>query len=254
MDHIVPVKLGPDSQFEFDCHKNMECFTKCCRDITIVLTPYDIIRLKNRLKLTSEEFLAIYTEPKLLEKTDLPFIILKSLDDDVKSCPFVKDNGCIIYNDRPTSCRYYPLGVASLSHKEKEDNVEDEFYFFVNEPHCLGFQQKKKWTVRDWRKNQGIDIHDQINAGWSDLIVKKKSFPPNIKLTEQSKKMFFLVNYNIDSFKKFVFESSFLQRYDIDSKIITKIKKDELELLMFGIKWLKWLLFKDGNFKLHQTT
>jgi Fe-S-cluster containining protein len=30
----------------------------------------------------------------------------------------VREDGCLVYVDRPTTCRYYPLGVASLSHKD----------------------------------------------------------------------------------------------------------------------------------------
>jgi len=247
MAHIPPYRFGPDGKFKFKCHKGVKCYTKCCRDISIVLTPYDIIRLKRRLQLSSEEFLAIYTVPQLLEKTDLPMITLKLMDDDLKSCPFVKDEGCIVYEDRPTICRYYPLGVASLSHKAEAD--DEGFYFFVNEPHCLGFEEQKEWTVLEWRQDQGVDIHDDINAGWTDLVVRKRSFPPNIKLTEDAKKMFFLVSYNIDKFKQFVFESSFLDRYEIDAATVEKIKQDEIALLEFGFEWLKWVLYKDGDFK-----
>jgi len=174
------------------------------------------------------------------------------MDDDLKSCPFVTDNGCIIYEDRPTTCRYYPLGVASLSHRE---GVSDEgFYFFVHEAHCLGFEEEKEWTVREWRKDQGVDIHDEINAGWTDLVVRKRSFPPNLKLVEESKKMFFLVSYNIDKFKQFVFESSFLNRYAIDPATVEKIRKDEIALLKFGLKWLKDVLYKKGSFKPKEST
>lgn len=247
---IDPVKLDLDSEFKFECHKGVKCFTKCCRGINIVLTPYDIIRLKKRLQLPSDEFLAIYTKPELLEKTDLPVVTLKLLDDELESCPFVKDDGCIIYEDRPTSCRYYPLGTASLSHKEGAD--DQDFYFFVNEPHCLGFEEDKQWSIREWRKDQGVDIHDEINAEWTDLLVRKRSFPPNIKLTEQSKKMFFMVSYDIDKFRQFVFESSFLDRYDIDKETIEKIREDETALLKFGIQWLKSSLFSDGAFKIRQ--
>ncbi|MBW1835509.1 MAG: YkgJ family cysteine cluster protein [Deltaproteobacteria bacterium] len=246
MAGIDPVRVGLDHTFKFKCHKKVKCFTKCCRGINIILTPYDIIRLKNCLQLTSEEFLALYTEPHILEKTDLPVVTLKVLDDNEKSCLFVREEGCIVYEDRPTTCRYYPLGVASLSHKEDVDG--DEFYFFVHEPHCLGFEEEATWTVREWRKNQGVDIHDEINAEWTDLIVRKRSFPPNIKLSEQSKKMFFLASYNIDKFRQFVFESSFLDRYVIDEETIEKIKKDEIDLLKFGLKWLKGIFFKEGPF------
>lgn len=248
MASIVPERIGADSRFKFKCHQDIKCFTKCCRGINITLTPYDIIRMKNRLGLSSEEFLTLYTTPQLLEKTDLPVITLTLLDDDLSSCPFVRDDGCIIYQDRPTTCRYYPLGVASLSHKEGVD--EDGFYFFVNEPHCLGFEEENEWTVTEWRKDQGVDIHDEINADWTDLVVRKRSFPPNIKLNEESKKMFFLAGYNIDKFREFVFKSSFLKRYDIDEDTLARIKTDELELLAFGMKWLKWLFFKQGDFKL----
>ena len=247
MASIIPEKFGPENKFKFRCHRKVDCFTQCCRGINIILTPYDIIRLKKRLQLSSEEFLALYTTPRLLEKTDLPVISLKLLDDDASSCPFVREDGCIVYEDRPTTCRYYPLGVASLSHKE---DIEDKgFYFFVNESHCLGFNEEKVWTISSWRQDQGVDIHDEINAEWTDLIVRKRSFPPNMKLNEQSKQMFFLVSYNIDRFKEFVFDSSFLKRYDVDQKTLKKIRTDDIELLKFGLRWLKWVLFKEGDFK-----
>ena len=65
MANIEPVRLNADSEFQFKCHKGVKCFNQCCRDINIILTPYDIIRLKARLGLSSEEFLTLYTEPQL---------------------------------------------------------------------------------------------------------------------------------------------------------------------------------------------
>jgi hypothetical protein len=71
-----------------------------------------------------------------------------------------------------------------------------------------------------------------------------------MQLTEKTKKMFFLVSYNLDKFREFVFESSFLNRYDVDEAVLNKLKDDEIALLKFGLSWLKWLLFKEGDFKL----
>ena len=250
MAGIDPVRLELNSKFQFKCHTDVKCFTKCCRGINIVLTPYDIIRMKNRLGLTSDAFLTLYTVPRMLEKTDLPVVTLKLMDDPEKSCPFVKPEGCLIYSDRPTTCRYYPLGVASLSHKEGADDAG--FFFFVNEPHCLGFEEEQAWTIAEWRKDQGVDIHDDINAEWTDLVVHKRSFPPNVKLTEKSKAMFFMASYNIDKFREFVFESSFLDRFEVDSQTVAQIREDELELLSFGMKWVKWAFFKIGDIKLKE--
>lgn len=243
---ISPVRLGLSSRFQFQCHPGVSCFTQCCRGINIILTPFDIIQMKNRLGLPSNEFLAIYTDPHLLEKTDLPMVTLKLLDDERKSCPFVKDKeGCIIYADRPSSCRYYPLGVATLQHKEGAD--DDGFFFFVNEPHCKGFEEETQWTVAEWRKDQGVDLRDEVNREWTDLVVRKRSFPGSIKLTEKAKQLFFMVSYDIDKFRAFVFESSFLKRFDVDAATQEKIQADEIELLKFGMAWLKGVLFKQAT-------
>lgn len=252
MAYIQPERVGLDHRFSFRCHPGVKCFTLCCRGISIILTPYDIIRLKNRLQLTSEAFLAMYTQPELLEKTDLPVVTLRLMDDEQSSCPFVRESGCLIYEDRPTTCRYYPLGVAALSHKEGAD--DKDFFFFIKEPHCRGFEESQEWTVREWRADQGVEIRDEVNADWTDLVVRKRSFPANIKLTDKSKQMFFMASYDIDKFRSFVFESSFLKRYNIDSKTVEEIRSDEIVLLKFALRWLKSVLFKNGEFQLRGDT
>ena len=247
---VLPVQMGYESRFKFKCHKGVKCFTKCCRGIDIMLTPYDILTMRKRLELTSEQFLAIYTEPRLLESADLPVVTLKLLDDDQKSCPFVQDEtGCLIYEDRPSTCRYYPLGVGSLSYtsNQEKDEADDAFFFMVKEDHCLGFEEDKEWTVAEWREDQGVNIRDEVNAGWSNLIVRKKSVPKSMKLSEQSKQMFFLACYNIDKFRSFIFESSFLKRHTVEGDVVEAIRNDDIKLLQFGFDWLKSTFFKDGE-------
>lgn len=248
-------QLGLNSKFKFKCHKGVKCFTDCCRGIDIMLTPYDILVMRKKLDLTSEEFLAVFTTPQLLEKADLPVVTLKFLDDEKKSCPFVKDKeGCAIYEERPTTCRYYPLGVGALSYSG-EKGEKDGFFFIVKEAHCFGFEEEQKWTVAEWRSNQGIDLRDEVNDGWMELIVRKKSLPPGMRLTGESKKIFFLVCYNIDKFKEFVFNSSFLERFQVPQKRIEEIKKDDVKLLQFGFSWLKASFFQTGqeDFKVKET-
>jgi len=249
---IPPVKMTTRSRFKFRCHSGVSCFTKCCHGVNIMLTPYDIVRLKNRLQMSSEEFLAVYTTPQVLEKTDLPVVTLKMLDDvpGEPACPFVREDGCLVYADRPTACRYYPLGFGSLNYKEE---TEDGFYFLVQEPHCRGFEEDKEWTVEEWRRDQGVDRHDEINSLWTELIVRKRSIPSNVRMTQKSKNMFFTASYDLDRFRRFVFESSFLTLYDIDPEEVERIRTDELALLNFSFRWLNWLLFKDGEFKMNES-
>ena len=247
ISEIPPEQLSLKSKFKFKCYKGVKCFTACCRGIDIMLTPYDIITMRKKLDLTSEEFLAVFTTPQILEKADLPVVTLKLLDDERKSCPFVEDkDGCAIYEDRPTTCRYYPLGVGALSYSG-EKGEKDDFFFTVKEAHCLGFEEEKEWSVAEWRQDQGVDLRDRVNDGWMDLIVRKKSLPAKLKLSEESKKMFFLACYNIDKFRDFIFKSTFLQRYELSQERIIEIKNDDIMLLEFGFEWLKSTFFKVGN-------
>ena len=43
---------------------------------------------------------------------------------------------------------------------------------------------------------------------------------------------------------------SYLEDYPSLMETLNKIKDDEIALLKFGLSWLKWLLFKEGDFKL----
>jgi len=248
-DGIEPRKYKLDSHFKFACHKGKECYTHCCSDLNLILTPYDIIRMKNRLGLTCDQFLAIYTKPEMLSRTQLPVVTLKMLDDNNKSCPFLAPQGCTIYEDRPVTCRYYPLGTAAFREQEIEPTGED-FYFMVREAHCLGFKEDKDWTVKAWRKDQGVELYDEINKGWMEFMLRKKSFGFQADLSEESRAMFFMVSYNVDRLRRFIFESSFLEKYDAEKDLLEKIKSDEIALLQFGFDWLQSALFGANKIKL----
>ena len=122
MKHVEPVQLTQDSRFKFNCHKDISCFTKCCSNIDIMLTPYDILRLKNRMGISSGDFLINYTYIDIDEKTSHPFIFLKMKEDAERKCPFVTEDGCSMYSDRPANCRYYPVGQASLKKMDEKLN------------------------------------------------------------------------------------------------------------------------------------
>jgi len=248
-DGIEPRKYTLDSRFKFACHKGMACYTHCCSDLNIILTPYDILCMKNRLKLTCDQFLAIYTKPEMLSRTKLPVITLKMLDDDKKSCPFITPEGCTIYEDRPLTCRYYPLGMASFREQDIQPTGED-FYLMVGESHCLGFEADKEWTVSQWRKDQGVEPYDEINKDWMEFMLRKKSFGFQADLSEESRGMFFMVSSNVDKLRRFIFESSFLDKYDVEKDRLDQIKTDEAALLKFGFEWLQSALFGADKVKL----
>ncbi len=247
-DKVVPVKLTENSRFKFRCHKDVKCFTACCSNINIVLPPYDLLRLRKRLGMTTEDFINKYCTIEILAKTLLPVIILKMGADEKKSCPFVTPDGCSVYEDRPSNCRYYPLGMATLRKKDAEGG-KDEFYFMVKEDHCKGFEEDKDWTVAEWRKDQNADHYDDMNRGWMEVLIKKKSFGEK-EFPEIKNQMFFMVSTNTDYFREFVFGSSFLETYDIPAERIDKVRTDDEELLKLGYEWLRSAMFAEETLKI----
>ncbi len=249
MKHVEPVRLSLDTRFKFRCHKGIGCFTKCCSDIDIMLTPYDIVRLKKRMDISSGEFLQKYTYVEIDEKTSHPFVFLKMNEDAEKKCPFVTADGCTIYTDRPANCRYYPVGQASLKKMDEKINevITEEFYFFVKEEHCLGFKEDNEWTIKSWRDDQGVDIYDEMNRGWKDILFRKNL--PGHELDDKKQKAFYMASYDVDRFRRFVFESKFLEMFDVDEKTLEKIKSDEIELMKFGFSYTKYILMLEETLK-----
>jgi hypothetical protein len=73
--------MDADHVFRFHCSPGVACFTRCCADVTIALTPYDVIRLKNALGISSDAFLEKYTmisRPTLITNPR-PFRIFRHL-------------------------------------------------------------------------------------------------------------------------------------------------------------------------------
>ena len=244
--NILPAKLTLDSPLQFECHPKVSCFTACCHNIKIVLTPYDILVLRKRLNMPAHEFITEYTEPTYLEKTDMPGVQIK-LAGEKNGCPFVSPEGCTVYPDRPSACRYYPVGMADFHEGGSDDAAEDKFFFLVKEPHCKGHEEPKRWTIREWRTDQGVDLRDEMNKEWLRLVMRRKSFGLQATLSEAAKRMFFMASTDLDTFRTFIFESSFLDIYEIDAEIVAKIREDDVELMLFSFKYLANTLFGAGG-------
>ena len=242
-------RLNKESKFKFNCHKNISCFNKCCSDVNIFLTPYDIVRLKNNLKISSQEFLDKYTLLPIDDKQNHPVVMLKMNNDEMKSCPFVGEEGCSVYKDRPWSCRMFPLGVASP--KDKGANEEGEFYFILEEPVCKGYEEENYQTVDEWIKDQQVEEYSEMGELYKDISLHNY-FKKGKQLEPAKLEMFYTVCYNIDKFREFLFESTFLKRFELEEETVNKIKEDDKELLKFGLNWLKFCLFGENTMQVRK--
>jgi Fe-S-cluster containining protein len=248
--NIIPKKYTLDSKIQFRCHPGVSCFTACCGHIDIILTPFDILRLRKHLNLPADEFLLRFTTPTYVEKTDLPGVKIH-LDKDGR-CPFVTDEGCTIYPERPSACRYYPIGMANF-HEGGQEGIESErFFFVVKEDHCKGHEEDKEWTIDEWRADQGVDLCDEMNRDWLEIVMRRRSFGQQASMSEQAQKMFFMASTDTDKFRDFVFKSSFLETYDVDQETLDKIKDDDVEMMLFAFRYLASALFGTEDLKIKE--
>jgi hypothetical protein len=205
--------------------------------------------MKNRLGLSSEEFLAEYTYMKIDEKSPYPYAMLKMIDDREKKCPFVTPEGCTIYTDRPANCRYYPIGQGTLKRAIEDKTEEEEFYFFIKEPHCLGYEEDKEWTIESWRQDQGVDLYDEMNREWKNIHLRK-SLPGQSESDPRKQRLLYMASYDVDRFRRFIFESGFLDIFELDKETIEEIKEDEIALMKFGFKYIKYMMMLEQTLKI----
>ena len=256
---VLPNQLAGDAVIQFRCHKDIDCFNACCKNIDIMLTPYDIIRLKQRLGITSTEFLRQYTEPFEFGRNSIGGVKYKPKEG-TNECQFVTEEGCSVYADRPTACRYYPVGL--LSTRRQDENFDRASYALVEEEHCHGHFEDRKLTIDEYREEQGLEDYDELGRAWRQLILKVKSAGPSIgNMSKTSLKFFFMACYDLDRFREFIRSEGFNYTYDIDDELMQKLLDDDLELMKFGDRMIRQIMFaeqtipmKDDALNVHLAT
>jgi Fe-S-cluster containining protein len=236
----IPALLELGSKLKFNCHKGISCFNACCRQADITLTPYDIIRLKDRLGKSSTEFLKEHTVPFQMERDGLPGVKLRTTDEG--ACLFMNEEGCSIYEDRPTACRYYPLGHLEM--RAKDANVAETHYFLVQETHCKGHEEDTEMTVQEYLGSQRTLEFDELNKAWLEIMVKKRSAGPTVgQPPESSLQMFFMCSYDMDRFRRFVLSEAFRNTYDLEESAYEVFAKEDISLMQFGVRLMKQVFF-----------
>ncbi|WP_028325772.1 YkgJ family cysteine cluster protein [Desulfatirhabdium butyrativorans] len=183
----------------FSCEPSVSCFTECCHDLDQVLTPYDVLRLKNALNLPSGEFLARYTIRFTGPETGLPMVSLKPVAEKQFACPFLSENGCTVYEDRPASCRTYPLiRMAAKSRQTGRITVQ---YALIREPHCKGWMDGGKgMPLAEWIEQQGLNTYEEMNDRVLSLIEAVNRLKPK-SLTPAMRDLIFTAIYDLDTFR-----------------------------------------------------
>jgi len=245
---VVPATLEGSAPLQFRCRPGIACWNACCSNIDIALTPVDIVRLKQRLGLASSEFLKEYTVPYEMEKDGIAGVKLRPVQGGT-ACRFMTSEGCSVYEDRPTACRYYP--VALLSMRKQDESFDRQSYAIVREDHCLGHAEPRTQTIDAYRAEQGVVEYDEAAHGWRQLILKKKSSGPTVgKPSKRSLELFFMTCYDVDRFRSFVASDAFAGVFDVPDDELRDALVDDLALLQFGYRFLRQVLFGETTIAL----
>lgn len=235
---VLETRLEEGEVFSFRCHEGLGCFTKCCRNLNLFLYPYDVLRLKKRLNMSSGEFMEKYADVVLRESNYFPDVLLKMADNDEKTCQFLNHAGCTVYPDRPDTCRTFPLEQGILF--EGEGGKTKDIYFFKPPDFCLGRYESQEWTISGWAEDQGAAFYHRMTAQWAEAKAMFHTDPWGEEGPYGPRaKMAFMATYNLDEFRKFVLHSTFLKRYEVKSDVFRKIKSDDVSLMRLGLVWVR---------------
>lgn len=235
LDSLPTVEEG--QTFCFDCNPDAPCFNRCCRHLTLPLTPYDFLRMRRRLDVASDVLLDKFASIKNFPDSGLPIGMLRMLKDPDETCPFVTPAGCQIYDDRPGACRSYPLGRGTALVNE---DVAETYYLVKNEQ-CDGFIDGRDWTPAEWFEHEGLAEYNIANDRYMRLGAKiaATGSPVNAKMAN----MAVLCLYQLDRFREFIEKMKIFSRVEVAEARQKAIMENDEETLNFGLDWLELILF-----------
>jgi Fe-S-cluster containining protein len=236
-------EIGPGEEFWFSCHPGIACFNACCGDLTMPLTPYDVLRLCRGLDMSSEEFIEDYAVPGCYEDSGFPLLHLRMEPGASHPCPIVTEKGCGVYQHRSSACRTYPLGRATKLDGEGDEARVVEQYFLVREAHCKGFAENKTWSAATWLKDQGIEPYNRMNDRYMRLMARFKSVCAGAVLSDRHATMSLLCLYQQDRFLELIKNVDLFSRISLTGEYAARNKEEIRAAVLENPEDRLWLAF-----------
>lgn len=213
------ILYNSDDQVKIACNDCKGC-QQCCEnmDDTIILDPYDVWQLTNKLKIAGGgkvTFELLISEDGPLELGNhngmiLPHMKMVATDrEDVGQCSFLNNGRCSIHFCRPGMCRLYPLGRIFT---EKNNNIEIGYIILDDEFGCK-IQDTSYVKVSDWLGIKDERYYGEFLSKWHGFKKQIVSQVESGKLSMKSKeymdmqmdvlRVFYSTPYGTDFFEEF---------------------------------------------------
>jgi len=235
----ISSRIERGESFSFRCHCAVRCFTDCCRELELELTPYDVLRLRHATGLDSSELHRRYIIEEPCPDNGFPRFYLTMVDDGSASCVFVTKDGCSIYRDRPGACRTYPLGRGV---SRSAAGVSEQF-ILLKEPHCKGFEESTAQTVESFMDSQELEPYNRFNDMLTE-ITQYVPAPGGAQLSDNHRRLYKLALFDID-----LFRAGLRARHEkAPLGAMEQILDDDEALLEYGITFVRKVIFgASGN-------
>jgi Fe-S-cluster containining protein len=234
-------QLAPDESFQFRCHAGVPCFNECCRLLELALSPYDVLRLKDALGLSAKQFMDQYAIVEESAATDFPLVYLAMLDDGRGSCPFVAEQGCTVYADRPGACRIYPLGRGAF--RTCSGGIQN-IHVLLTEPHCQGIHEKQSQSITGWEAEQGLPLYNIYNDK-AIAIQQHDQMRQGMEPSPTQRRTYLATLYNLDDFGQSLLQTESSAGHNLSAQEKQALLADRSALLAYGFKWLTHELFPE---------
>jgi hypothetical protein len=94
-----------------------------------------------------------------------------------------------------------------------------------------------------------VSEYNAVNDHWLEIITSSKGLGTEGG-TKSKFQMFFMASYNLDKFRKFIFESRFFDLFKVPSDLKEKMASNDVVLMKFAFDWLKFSLYGDKTLQL----
>ncbi|MEJ2112055.1 MAG: hypothetical protein P8Z37_19535, partial [Acidobacteriota bacterium] len=117
---------------------------------------------------------------------------------------------------------------------------------------CLGHNEDRCITVEEWIRDQGIEEYNAYGAFFKELMLHP-FWNGEDALTPEQIDMYYMACYDLDRFRRFVFDTRFFQLFDVDEARIEAMRTNDLELADFAMQWLRFSIFKEKSMKIKRS-
>ena len=100
-------------------------------------------------------------------------------------------------------------------------------------------------------KAEATDDMESLEAGFRDLV-SHPWFIGGRTLDPKRMHMFYTACYDLDTFRSFVFESSFCDKFEIEPEALEELRTNDEALLRFAFRWLRFAMFAEPTMKVRE--